>query len=140
GLVLVGAGTVADLDELEFRRVAAALGGVDAPGGVLERRAVPAAVLRRGRREVLVDLLERALERRSRALELRGPDEVAGDREQQQDDDDDQPDWHCGAITARRCARSGAPPPCASHAGGRCRRSCSRSRASRRSLYRSDRR
>src|SRR5215211_343941 len=62
GLVLVGPWAVADLDEHELRRLAATLGGIDAAGGVLERGAVPAAILRGGRREVAVDLLERGLE------------------------------------------------------------------------------
>ena len=65
-LVLVGARAVEDLDELQLGRLAAALGGVDAARGLLERVAVPAAVLRGGRREVAVDLLERA--RRTRAV------------------------------------------------------------------------
>ena len=48
----------------------AALLGADAARGVLEPLAVPAAVLRRGRGEVAVDLRERALEARRGALEL----------------------------------------------------------------------
>jgi hypothetical protein len=113
-LVLVGPRAVEHLDERELGRLGpAALLGVDASGGRFERVAVPAAVGGGGRREVAVDLLERPLEGGPRALELRLAGEVAADGEHQQDDDDDdQPGWH-GAITARRCATSGARRPCA---------------------------
>ena len=67
-LVLVGARAVEHLDERELRRLGpAALLGVDAAGGLLERVAVPAAVRGGGRGEVPVDLRERSKAGRERA-------------------------------------------------------------------------
>ena len=62
-LVLVGPGTVEHLDEHEVAGLTAALLAVDAAGGILERGAVPAAVLCGGGDEVAIDLLELGLER-----------------------------------------------------------------------------
>ena len=61
-MIVVGAGPVDDLDELEIGGLAAAFGRVGLAGGGLEGAALPAAVLRVGDREVAVDALEVGLE------------------------------------------------------------------------------
>ena len=61
-VVVVGAGPVDHLDELEVRGLAAALGGVGPARGGLERAPLPAVVLRVGSRELAVEALEVGLE------------------------------------------------------------------------------
>ena len=116
-MVVVGARAVDDLHQLQRAGVrAAVLGGVGLARGLLERRALPAVVLRVRGREVAVDLLEVGFEATLVVLELapardRTPDREHDDHEHD-DHDDDLPGLHGAELehgywsTAResRCA------------------------------------
>src|SRR4051812_7881961 len=99
-VIVVGARAVDDLDQVEPGGLGAALGGVDAARGGLERVAIPAVVLGMGGREVAVYVSEAAVEvpLPGRHPPARG-DGAADGEDQEHDQHDDEPGGH-GSITS----------------------------------------